>query len=53
MTSGLVNDLGPLSVKNYKSHVGRNTTTKKEIGVKPNRIVFFKAGEELKERVDL
>jgi len=46
-------DFGSLSVKNCKSHMGRNPNTKKEIGVKPKRMVFFKAGKELKERVDL
>jgi nucleoid DNA-binding protein len=46
MTSGL-------SVNNYKSHMGRNPNTKKKIGVKPKSMAFFKAGKELKERVDL
>ncbi len=39
-------------VKNYKSYVGRNPKTGEKVTIKPKRLPFFKAGKELKERVD-
>lgn len=39
-------------VKEYKSYTGRNPKTGEKVAIKPKRLPFFKAGKELKERVD-
>jgi integration host factor subunit beta len=39
-------------VKNYKSYTGRNPKSGEKVVIKPKRLPFFKAGKELKERVD-
>jgi len=39
-------------VKNYKSYTGRNPKSGEKVTIKPKRLPFFKAGKELKERVD-
>ncbi|MFO7963810.1 MAG: HU family DNA-binding protein [Desulfobacterales bacterium] len=39
-------------VKEYKSYTGRNPKTGEKVQIKPKRLPFFKAGKELKERVD-
>jgi len=39
-------------VKNYKSYTGRNPKSGEKVIIKPKRLPFFKAGKELKERVD-
>jgi integration host factor subunit beta len=39
-------------VKEYKSYIGRNPKTGEKVPIKPKRLPFFKAGKELKERVD-
>jgi len=39
-------------VKNYKSYTGRNPKSGEKVIIKPKRLPFFKAGIELKERVD-
>ena len=39
-------------VKGYAGYTGRNPKTKKNVNVKPKKLSVFKAGEELKERVD-
>ena len=39
-------------VKNYKSYVGRNPKTGDKVTIKQKKLPFFKAGKELKERVD-
>ena len=40
-------------VKTYKSYVGRNPKTGEKVTIRPKKLPFFKAGKELKERVDL
>jgi integration host factor subunit beta len=40
-------------VKTYNSYTGRNPKTGEKVVVKPKRLPFFKAGKEIKERVDL
>jgi integration host factor subunit beta len=40
-------------VKEYKSYTGRNPKTGEKVQIKPKQLPFFKAGKELKERVDL
>jgi integration host factor subunit beta len=39
-------------VKTYNSYTGRNPKTGEKVEVSPKRLPFFKAGKELKERVD-
>lgn len=39
-------------VKIYKSYVGRNPKTGDKVQIQPKKLPFFKAGKELKERVD-
>jgi integration host factor subunit beta len=40
-------------VKAYKSYTGRNPKTGERVIIAPKRLPFFKAGKELKERVDV
>lgn len=39
-------------VKDYKSYTGRNPKTGEKVAINPKKLPFFKAGKELKERVD-
>lgn len=39
-------------VKDYKGYTGRNPKTGEKAEIKPKKLPFFKAGKELKERVD-
>ena len=39
-------------VKQYKSYTGRNPKSGEKVIIKPKKLPFFKAGKELKERVD-
>ena len=39
-------------VKEYRSYTGRNPKTGERVRIKPKKLPFFKAGKELKERVD-
>lgn len=39
-------------VKAYKGYMGRNPKTRQVVQVPPKQLPFFKAGKELKERVD-
>ena len=39
-------------VKEYDSYTGRNPKTGEKVIIKPKKLPFFKAGLELKERVD-
>jgi integration host factor subunit beta len=39
-------------VKKYKAYTGRNPKTGETTMVKPKKLPFFKAGNELKDRVD-
>jgi integration host factor subunit beta len=39
-------------VKEYKSYTGRNPKTGEKVVIKPKKLPFFKAGKELKERVN-
>ena len=38
--------------KKYGSYTGRNPKTGEKVKIKPKKLPFFKAGKELKERVD-
>ena len=39
-------------VKDYRSYTGSNPKTGERVKIKPKKLPFFKAGKELKERVD-
>ena len=39
-------------VKKYKAYAGRNQRTGKRVQVAPKKLLFFKCGQVLKERVD-
>jgi len=39
-------------VKVYKAYTGRNPKTGERVKIAPKKLPFFKAGKELKERVD-
>ena len=39
-------------VKEYDSYVGRNPKTGEKVPIKPKKLPFFKAGKELKIRVN-
>ena len=47
-----IRGFGSFVVKDYGSYVGRNPKTGDSIKVPPKKLPFFKAGKELKERVD-
>ena len=47
-----IRGLGSFVVKDYKAYEGRNPKTGEVIAVKPKKLPFFKAGKELKERVN-
>ena len=40
-------------VKTYKDYIGRNPKTGEKVKIAPKKLPFFKAGKELKERVDI
>ena len=39
-------------VKEYDGYTGRNPKTGERVKIKPKKLPFFKAGKELKERVN-
>ena len=39
-------------IKQYEGYTGRNPKTGKKVEIGPKKLPFFKAGKELKERVD-
>ncbi|MFC1857772.1 HU family DNA-binding protein [Thermodesulfobacteriota bacterium] len=47
-----IRGMGTFKVKEYAGYRGRNPKTGEIIGVKPKKLPFFKAGKELKERVN-
>jgi integration host factor subunit beta len=47
-----IRGLGSFVVKGYKPYQGRNPKTGRNIDVSAKKLPFFKAGKELKERVN-
>ena len=47
-----VRGLCTLFVKSYEPYTGRNPRSGEKVVVKPKKLPFFKAGTELKQRVD-
>jgi integration host factor subunit beta len=39
-------------IKEYDAYTGRNPKTGEKVKIKPKKLPFFKAGKELKERVN-
>jgi integration host factor subunit beta len=47
-----IRGFGSFETRSYKGYTGRNPRTGTEVDVKPKRLPFFKAGKELKDRID-
>jgi integration host factor subunit beta len=47
-----IRGLCSIFVKKYGGYTGRNPKTGEKVKIKPKKLPFFKAGKELKERVD-
>ena len=47
-----IRGFGSFVVKDYGGYTGRNPKTGEKIPVKGKRLPFFKAGKELRERID-
>ena len=47
-----IRGLCSIFVKKYGSYTGRNPKTGEKVQIAPKRLPFFKAGKELKERVN-
>ncbi len=45
--------LGVFEVRHYGAYTGKNPRTGEPVAVKPKRLPFFKAGKEIKERLNL
>ncbi|WP_232223851.1 HU family DNA-binding protein [Desulforegula conservatrix] len=39
-------------VKTYESYTGRNPKTGEQVTIEPKKLPFFKAGKELKDRIN-
>jgi len=47
-----IRGLCSIHVKDYGGYTGRNPKTGEKVAIKPKKLPFFKAGRELKDRVD-
>ena len=47
-----IRGFGNFKMKDYKAYTGRNPKTGEHITVKPKRLPFFKAGKDMKDRVN-
>jgi integration host factor subunit beta len=47
-----IRGFGSFTVRQYRAYDGRNPRTGAIVPVKPKRLAFFKAGKELRERVN-
>ena len=47
-----IRGFGAFTVRSYKAYEGRNPKTGKKIGVAEKKLPFWKAGLELRQRVD-
>ena len=45
--------LGVFEVRHYGAYTGKNPRTGEPVAVKPKRLPFFKAGKEIRERLNL
>ena len=47
-----IRGLFSMFLKNYESYTGRNPKTGETVTIKPKKLPFFKAGKELKDRIN-
>ena len=47
-----IRGFGSIVMREYKTYMGRNPKTGKEVEVKPKRLPYFKVGKETKEKVN-
>ena len=47
-----IRGLFSMVVKNYESYTGRNPKTGEKVIIQPKKLPFFKAGKELKDRIN-
>ncbi len=47
-----IRDFGSFEVREYKDYTGRNPKSGEKIAVSKKKLPFFKAGKELREKVD-
>ena len=47
-----IRGFGSFQVRHYDAYVGRNPKTGKEVNVPPKRLPFFKAGKDLRQRMN-
>ena len=47
-----IRGFGSFCVREYNAYTGTNPMTGKKVAVKPKRLPFFRAGKELKDRVN-
>ena len=47
-----IRGLFQMFVKNYESYTGRNPKTGEKVTIQPKKLPFFKAGKELKDRIN-
>ena len=47
-----IRGLGSFHARKYKAYTGRNPKTGKKVKIKPKKLLVFKCGKELKDRVD-
>jgi len=47
-----IRGFGSFETRSYKGYTGRNPRTGSQVDVKAKRLPFFKAGKELKDRID-
>jgi len=47
-----IRGFGSFTVRQYRAYDGRNPRTGAIVPVKPKRLVFFKVGKEMRERVN-
>ena len=48
-----IREFESFKIKHYDGYKGRNPKTGEITNVKPTKMLFFKCGKELKERVDI
>ena len=47
-----IRGLFSMFLKNYESYTGRNPKTGEKVTIQPKKLPFFKAGKELKDRIN-
>lgn len=47
-----IRGFGSFEIRSYDAYQGRNPRTGRPVSVKPKKLPFFKAGKELRERIN-